>query len=290
MELKVCGMKLNTRDVAKLHPGYLGFIFWKNSPRFFEGEIPSLPPQIQKIGVFVDASVEEIVEKIKKYDLQGVQLHGAEDPDFCKELRIKCTKSHIERSEVREGSGQLGRQAGGDHATGSTPSTLGTGAVENAGPGAVQNVRSSAVENDGTDAVENDGTDAVENVRSSAVGMSGRAQSRMTGRTQSRMTRIGAQFGMSGRAQSRMSGRAQSRMSGRAQSRPRTPPLQPRKLPSKLSRYSQLKTVSISASWKPTKMFAITICSIPKANSLAVTAMPLIGKFWKTIPRTSLTF
>ncbi len=87
MELKVCGMKLNTQEVAELRPDYLGFIFWKDSSRFFDGEIPSLPPQIQKVGVFVDASVGDIIAKIKKYDLQGVQLHGTEDPDYCRELQ-----------------------------------------------------------------------------------------------------------------------------------------------------------------------------------------------------------
>ena len=99
MKLKVCGMKLNIQEVAELRPDYLGFIFWKDSSRFFDGEIPSLPPQIQKVGVFVDASVEDIIAKIKKYDLQGVQLHGTEDPDFCKELQDRSSTS-IETRET----------------------------------------------------------------------------------------------------------------------------------------------------------------------------------------------
>src|SRR5690606_5663350 len=87
VRIKVCGMKLNVHEVAALYPDYLGFIFWGPSKRFFEGPIPELPVDIKKVGVFVDAPLEEILKKIKEYDLQIVQLHGKESPSFCKELK-----------------------------------------------------------------------------------------------------------------------------------------------------------------------------------------------------------
>ncbi|MCH7524082.1 MAG: phosphoribosylanthranilate isomerase [Bacteroidetes bacterium] len=89
MKLKVCGMKYqeNILAVAKLQPDYLGFIFHENSPRYFENIIPKIPNTIKKVGVFVNASIEEITEKIKKYDLQAVQLHGNETPEFCRKLK-----------------------------------------------------------------------------------------------------------------------------------------------------------------------------------------------------------
>ena len=92
--LKICGMKHNIAEVAELQPDYLGFIFYDKSPRFFYGDIPSLPPGIKKVGVFVDASLEEILEKIKKYDLNVVQLHGDESEDFCEQLNegLDCTR------------------------------------------------------------------------------------------------------------------------------------------------------------------------------------------------------
>ncbi|MGB7394670.1 MAG: phosphoribosylanthranilate isomerase, partial [Pricia sp.] len=89
MKLKVCGMKRNTTEVAALRPDYLGFIFWKPSSRYFEGEIPKLPDGIEKIGVFVDATLKEILGKKEKYNLQGIQLHGHESADFCKELKTR---------------------------------------------------------------------------------------------------------------------------------------------------------------------------------------------------------
>jgi len=100
MKLKVCGMKLNTAEVAALQPDYLGFIFWEPSSRFFDAEIPELPSGVQKVGVFVDASIDEILAKVKKYKLQAVQLHGKEGPEFCAQLRIRSNAIGVRSSAV----------------------------------------------------------------------------------------------------------------------------------------------------------------------------------------------
>lgn len=87
-KLKICGMKYpeNIAEAARLHPDYMGFIFYDKSPRYVAGEIPDLPSGIKKTGVFVKTSIETITTKIMKYNLQAVQLHGNEPADFCKEL------------------------------------------------------------------------------------------------------------------------------------------------------------------------------------------------------------
>jgi phosphoribosylanthranilate isomerase len=89
MKLKICGMKYhnNILEVSQLLPDYLGFIFYEKSLRYFEGEIPEIPKSIKKVGVFVDARLMEINGKIKKYDLDLIQLHGNETPEFCKNLK-----------------------------------------------------------------------------------------------------------------------------------------------------------------------------------------------------------
>jgi len=92
MKLKICGMKLNTTEVAQLRPDYLGFIFWEPSSRFFEGEMPNLPHTIKKIGVFVDAELDYIIEIVKKYQLQGLQLHGHESPECCTKIAAELQK------------------------------------------------------------------------------------------------------------------------------------------------------------------------------------------------------
>ncbi|TXN36744.1 phosphoribosylanthranilate isomerase [Flagellimonas hymeniacidonis] len=86
MKLKVCGMNHNPKEVAQLQPDYLGFIFWKPSTRYFDGNMPELPKSIKKVGVFVDAFVEEVLQKVKKYSLDALQLHGTESPEYCSNL------------------------------------------------------------------------------------------------------------------------------------------------------------------------------------------------------------
>ncbi|PKV52412.1 phosphoribosylanthranilate isomerase [Aquimarina sp. MAR_2010_214] len=89
MKLKVCGMKYheNIKAAAALKPDYLGFIFYENSPRNFEGEIPKLPDHINKVGVFVNESINQVVSKIAKHSLDAIQLHGDESPEYCKALK-----------------------------------------------------------------------------------------------------------------------------------------------------------------------------------------------------------
>ncbi|MEI7510212.1 MAG: phosphoribosylanthranilate isomerase [Flavobacterium sp.] len=77
----------NILEVSKLEPDYMGFIFWKKSPRYFEGIIPELPISIKKVGVFVNASITEILSKVKEHNLDLIQLHGQESVSFCKQLK-----------------------------------------------------------------------------------------------------------------------------------------------------------------------------------------------------------
>lgn len=77
----------NIQAVAVLQPDYLGFIFYDKSKRNFDGIIPELSASIKKTGVFVNASIEEVVNKINQYDLQAVQLHGDESVAYIKELK-----------------------------------------------------------------------------------------------------------------------------------------------------------------------------------------------------------
>lgn len=95
MKLKVCGMKYqdNIQKVASLQPDFMGFIFHDKSSRYFEGQIPEISKSIKKVGVFVDEKAEVIVDKIEKYKLDALQLHGNESPEICKLL--KSTKKEI---------------------------------------------------------------------------------------------------------------------------------------------------------------------------------------------------
>ncbi|MEL6917673.1 MAG: phosphoribosylanthranilate isomerase [Bacteroidota bacterium] len=102
MKFKVCGMKYqdNINAVAELQPDYLGFIFWKPSSRYFEGRIPDTSDLTKKVGVFVDAPKEDIVKKVKQHQLQAVQLHGKESPEYCLGLRQLSAKEQQQHMDI----------------------------------------------------------------------------------------------------------------------------------------------------------------------------------------------
>ena len=77
----------NILEVSQLLPEYLGFIFYEKSSRYFDGEIPEIPASIKKVGVFVNATYDEVISKIEKYKLNLIQLHGNETPAFCENLK-----------------------------------------------------------------------------------------------------------------------------------------------------------------------------------------------------------
>ena len=83
----------NILKVGSLQPDYLGFIFYEKSPRNFTGPLPEVSESIKKIGVFVNATTEEVTDKVSQFNLNGIQLHGSEPAEYIKELKLKLQKS-----------------------------------------------------------------------------------------------------------------------------------------------------------------------------------------------------
>lgn len=91
---------------------FLGFIFYEKSPRYVLNhlslqEISKVKHQ-GKVGVFVNESIEKIVEISQKANLNFIQLHGDEDENFTVELKkrlnpeiamIKVIRIGAEKSE-----------------------------------------------------------------------------------------------------------------------------------------------------------------------------------------------
>lgn len=89
LRIKVCGMREaeNIQALSELAIDYMGFIFYEKSKRYTPtANITAVPASIQKVGVFVNATVQEVKDKINE-GLQAVQLHGDESVDFCKAIK-----------------------------------------------------------------------------------------------------------------------------------------------------------------------------------------------------------
>ncbi len=87
----------NIKDLTTLNVDYMGLIFYPKSSRYVS-QIPivDVPERIKKVGVFVNASSDEVLQKAKEFQLDYVQLHGDETPRFCQEIQqknIPCIKA-----------------------------------------------------------------------------------------------------------------------------------------------------------------------------------------------------
>lgn len=94
MRIKVCGMT-STEQVLQLDEmgvEFAGFIFYPKSPRYVHKFMPK--PEVKKIkgkginkvGVFVNAPVEEVLQAVDDCGLHLVQLHGDETPKYCEKI------------------------------------------------------------------------------------------------------------------------------------------------------------------------------------------------------------
>ena len=79
----------NISELIKLKPDYIGFIFYEKSKRFVTS-LPKveIPSEIKKVGVFVNETIDEIIEIADKNKLEAIQLHGNESPEYCEELKV----------------------------------------------------------------------------------------------------------------------------------------------------------------------------------------------------------
>lgn len=108
MKIKICGL---TRPedidcVNRLLPDFIGFVFWPRSRRYVSREQAerlkaALSPEIRSVGVFVDASVEEITGLLREGVIDMVQLHGRESEEDVRRIRELTGKPVIRAVKVR---------------------------------------------------------------------------------------------------------------------------------------------------------------------------------------------
>ena len=96
MNIKVCGItdikQLTQLDGLGIE--FAGLNFYEQSPRYMKNKmngdaVKAADLDIKKVGVFVDATYDAIMELLEEYDLDVVQLHGEEEPLLCEQLSEK---------------------------------------------------------------------------------------------------------------------------------------------------------------------------------------------------------
>ena len=93
--IKICGNTSLTDARLAVDAGAdaVGFVFAPSLRRVTASQVaaivPQLPPGVEKIGVFVDASFDEILEAVGTGPLTGVQLHAEIGSDIPSRLRAQ---------------------------------------------------------------------------------------------------------------------------------------------------------------------------------------------------------
>lgn len=88
--VKICGITRVEDAVAAAREGAdaIGLVFYANSPRYVEPQqaariVSALPPFVSTVGLFVDATAEQIRSVSQLVRLDFLQFHGDESPAFC---------------------------------------------------------------------------------------------------------------------------------------------------------------------------------------------------------------
>ncbi|HEX7780182.1 MAG TPA: phosphoribosylanthranilate isomerase [Vicinamibacterales bacterium] len=98
--VKVCGITRveDASEAVRLGAAALGFVFWPASPRAISvqaaREVTSaVPPLVARVGVFVDASADDVARIADEVGLDAVQLHGDERIDGYARVKSRLIKA-----------------------------------------------------------------------------------------------------------------------------------------------------------------------------------------------------
>ena len=108
LQIKVCGITYINQALAldALCVDYIGFIFYAPSKRYVLNNVALTdlkiftPTHAKKVGVFVNESIESIVNTVVAAGLDMVQLHGDEDALYYSLLKSKFNELAQEKTTI----------------------------------------------------------------------------------------------------------------------------------------------------------------------------------------------
>lgn len=106
-KIKLCGLSrpCDIEAVNELHPDFIGFVFFPKSKRNVSPELAfqlkqMLDPSIQAVGVFVNEKPEIIADYLQRGIIDVAQLHGKEDEEYIRKLRLLTDKPLIQAFRI----------------------------------------------------------------------------------------------------------------------------------------------------------------------------------------------
>jgi phosphoribosylanthranilate isomerase len=118
MKIKFCGITRieDAREAARLGAWAIGLNHWAESPRRCDpGTAVEISAELRRavaiVGVFVNATLDELARAAEDESLAMLQLHGDEGPDFCREAARRTGCKVIKGVRVRSAADVLGAEA-----------------------------------------------------------------------------------------------------------------------------------------------------------------------------------
>jgi phosphoribosylanthranilate isomerase len=106
-KVKICGVTRTEDALFAAHNGAsaIGLVFYAPSPRYIEPDaaaaiVRAMPPFVTAVGLFVDATEEEVRAVAARAHIQLLQFHGAESPQFCSRFDLPYMKAVRVRAGV----------------------------------------------------------------------------------------------------------------------------------------------------------------------------------------------
>jgi phosphoribosylanthranilate isomerase len=88
--VKICGLTNidDTLDAIDCGADFIGFNFYPDSPRYIDPAkvkeiIKEIPGSVGKVGVFVNSDAQDVLDIAIELELDYLQFHGDETPEYC---------------------------------------------------------------------------------------------------------------------------------------------------------------------------------------------------------------
>lgn len=108
-KIKICGItrKEDAILAESLGAWAIGFIFVKNTPRYILPEkaaeiVNALSENTEKVGVFMNLPIEEVIAHSNLAGITKIQLHGSETPEYCEFLAKLTNKELIKAISIKD--------------------------------------------------------------------------------------------------------------------------------------------------------------------------------------------
>ena len=89
----------NIRQIDELGcVDWMGFIFWPHSSRYVDERPSYLPEHAKRVGVFVNEDPGRILQIAADYQLDFIQLHGHESPEYVRSLMKQLSMRSLSHS------------------------------------------------------------------------------------------------------------------------------------------------------------------------------------------------